>query len=182
MYAELSFGKLLQKQDNHIELPAAVVGGEGKEKLFLHELEVSTSLALVQGTGSDIHVYYCICVTLWNKGWVFHINLQANDIFMWKIEKLKTSSKGKNRFLRATPKQVERLMWTLYKNTTHAPILFMYFASFINYWFELCNHLLQTLLLFFSNLFPTKLFSLFWCCFQLISNEILNKIQIHFID
>ena len=38
MYAEVSFGKLLQKQDNHIELPAAVVGGEGKEKLFLHEL------------------------------------------------------------------------------------------------------------------------------------------------
>ena len=68
MYAEVSFGKLLQKQDNHIELPAAVGGGEGKEKLFLHELEVSTSLALVQGTGSDIHVYYCVCVMLWNNG------------------------------------------------------------------------------------------------------------------
>ena len=38
---------------------------------------------------------------------VFHINLQANDIFTWKIEKL---AKGKGRALRNKPKQVERLM------------------------------------------------------------------------
>ena len=42
MYAEVSFGKLLQQQDD-IELPAAVSGGGKKDKLFLHELEVSIS-------------------------------------------------------------------------------------------------------------------------------------------
>ena len=41
MYAEVFFGKLLQKT---ITLNFVVVG-EGKDKLFLHELEVSTSLA-----------------------------------------------------------------------------------------------------------------------------------------
>ena len=37
MYAEVSFGKLQQQQDD-IELPAAVSGGGEKDKLFLHEL------------------------------------------------------------------------------------------------------------------------------------------------
>ena len=53
---------------------------------------------------------YIIVCALWNNGGVFHINLQANYIFMWKIEKLKTNNKGKGRFLHATPKQAKRLM------------------------------------------------------------------------
>ena len=43
MYAEVSFGKFLHQENTNIELPANVSGEEGKDELFLHELEVSTS-------------------------------------------------------------------------------------------------------------------------------------------